>query len=31
MKKKTQKALILASIEGGDEKAQYASFKHVFI
>ena len=30
-KKKTQKVLIVASFEGDDEKAQYPSFKHVFI
>ena len=28
---KTLKVLIVASFEGDDEKAQYASFKHIFI
>ena len=27
----TEKVLIVASFEGDDEKAQYASFKHIFI
>ena len=29
--KKTQKVLIIAFFEGDDEKAQYASFKHIVI
>ena len=28
---KTLKVLIVSSSEGDDEKAQYASFKHIFI
>ena len=28
---KAQKVLIVASFEGEDEKAQYTSFKHIFI
>ena len=28
---KPQKVLIVESFEGDDEKAQYASFKHIFI
>ena len=28
---KSQMVLILASFEGDDEKAQYASFKHIFM
>ena len=28
---KPQKVLIVASFEGDDEKAQYASFKHIFV